>query len=818
MADTNPTQTAFHAFFKPRSTPSRVDSPTPKPTPKAKPTPAATVKPLRQQEPPKPLVKEHVVAESSTAAARRLIMQEAIRDELSLDASHDKGVDEKEDLKAEFYGYSIRSKRIHQPDPVWPDAEFWRGGHVFQHDDNNDRGVSGKFSTSTWAKPSYAKRLPELVAEKGQGFFSKKAKERNKPTKTKESKLTRSISVSEAKQIMDTLYESAWRSSPACQAVLSCISQTECNTQMWTDKYRPDRIAQLLNPSHNHTYLRDWLHQMKVAPIAAPEDMDHDGRKKKRKGRAGNRHHQLPYQELNLEELSLNDVDQHGFLTTDAFKRVMGQHSDLEEEDDNDDMDFMPGSCSRKKLTTKLKDKEMKSNMILLIGEHGVGKTASVYAAAEEVGYEIFEVNAGSRRAGKDLISAVGAMAESHLVTFDASRKAGGPLVDMLQKKTQDTNGKKRARATGLEEPNKRRQKAAAAASSNGSIMKHFARIPKEEEPDSNKSLPAADSMECDTQKDECTMEVDVVQAEPLQPKQSLILLEEVDLLYEEDKGFWAALMELAQKSKRPLVMTCTDAGVIPFESLFLQAVLDIKLPSTEELLSYLQLVCLAEGYLVDPSDLLCFVAVLGSDIRQLLQTLQLWCMRTARTPSKAALNAKELNLYECTHLFAQYMGINDLVPAATKRGAELTAENHIRLVQRCGHQHSRNGVDVVRLCSHYLSKLASSNEKVQDALAFDSIHSMANIMDTAASIDAWVRVPDYLLYQMCDEAFESPRDQIGGYTRLWDIPYNSDRWRIEDEMEATLETLNNRCVASRQWRRRLDDRESMWESICTER
>ncbi|KAF7728754.1 hypothetical protein EC973_005592 [Apophysomyces ossiformis] len=809
MAGTNPTQRALHAFFKPNGTSSRSDPA----KSEAKSKPVAKPKPVKPSETPKPFVKEHVLAESSTTAARRLLMQEMAREELASATTDEKCVCEQQDLKAEFYGYSIRSRRSRQPDAVWPDAEDWRGGHVYQHEeDDHIRNANTKTRSSKWARPYYEKHLPALIAEKSPSFFSKLAKGRQNPTKTKERKLDHPLSLEQIEEFMDKLYESSWRSSGACQAVFSRLGREECNNrQMWIDKYRPDTVSALLSSPHNYIYLRDWLHQMKVAPIVAPGDTE--GQKKKKKHTPGNRHQ--PYQELNLEDLSLDDVDERGFLTGEAFKRVMGRHSDVEEEDDLDDMDFVPGSRSRK-TPAKLKEKAMKSNMILLIGEHGVGKTAAVYAAAQEVGYEIFEVNAGNKRAGKDLSAAVGAMTESHLVTFDTSPKPSGPLIDMLRKGAKDVNLKKRTRTTKPEEPNKRRQKTAA-QNTNGSIMKHFQRITKSEEPTTT-PIAAEDLMECDSQKEEGAMDIDGTPIGTVEPKQSLVLLEEVDLLYEDDKGFWMAVVELAQKSKRPIVMTCSDTGVVPFELLFLQAVLDIKPPPTEELLPYLQLVCLMEGYLVDPLDLVCFVAVLGNDVRQLLQTLQVWCRHAAKKPRKSTPDVKKSNLQECPRLFAQYMGIDDLVPSANKRGAELATESYIRLVQRCGNRYSRNGVNLARLCSHYLCKLASLNEKVQGALAFDSIQSISRIMDTAAFTDAWVRVPDRLLYEVYDDAFESPRDQIGGYTRLWDAYVGMDDWNIENEMETALEVLNNRCISSRQWRRRLENQQSIWENLCTER
>ena len=82
-------------------------------------------------------------------------------------------------------------------------------------------------------------------------------------------------------------------------------------------------------------------------------------------------------------------------------------------------------------------------------------------------------------------------------------------------------------------------------------------------------------------------------------PHQSLILLDEVDVLFDDDAGFWPAVIELVSESRRPVVLTCTDMGAVPLGDLPVQHVLEWTPPPPHAVATYLQLVALAEGYIV---------------------------------------------------------------------------------------------------------------------------------------------------------------------------------------------------------------------------
>ncbi|KAH7879829.1 P-loop containing nucleoside triphosphate hydrolase protein, partial [Lentinula edodes] len=115
--------------------------------------------------------------------------------------------------------------------------------------------------------------------------------------------------------------------------------------------------------------------------------------------------------------------------------------------------------------------------------------------------------------------------------------------------------------------------------------------------------------------------------------RQSLILLEEVDVLFKEDVNFWGSIISLIKDCKRPVILTCNDASLVPVAELPLQDVLNFQLCSTSVATSFLQALCCAEGYLLDREVLSRFYESPNSsgldyprlDLRRAIHNLQLW-------------------------------------------------------------------------------------------------------------------------------------------------------------------------------------------------
>uniref|UniRef100_A0A3Q3E5T4 ATPase AAA-type core domain-containing protein n=1 Tax=Hippocampus comes TaxID=109280 RepID=A0A3Q3E5T4_HIPCM len=92
----------------------------------------------------------------------------------------------------------------------------------------------------------------------------------------------------------------------------------------------------------------------------------------------------------------------------------------------------------------------------------------------------------------------------------------------------------------------------------------------------------------------------------------SLILFEEVDVIFEEDVGFLAAVKTFMMTTKRPVVLTTND-------STFRESGCCVNV------CSYLQLLCLAEGVKMEIDDVRSLITLARGDVRRCLLQLQLW-------------------------------------------------------------------------------------------------------------------------------------------------------------------------------------------------
>ncbi|XP_065898484.1 uncharacterized protein [Dysidea avara] len=76
----------------------------------------------------------------------------------------------------------------------------------------------------------------------------------------------------------------------------------------------------------------------------------------------------------------------------------------------------------------------------------------------------------------------------------------------------------------------------------------------------------------------------------------SVILVEEVDILFEDDKGFWSAMYDIINMSKRPIILTCNDPHL---QLECHHNVIDMCRPSEQELVNHLQVIALSHDLLL---------------------------------------------------------------------------------------------------------------------------------------------------------------------------------------------------------------------------
>ncbi|KAL6234582.1 hypothetical protein BDW75DRAFT_231048 [Aspergillus navahoensis] len=358
---------------------------------------------------------------------------------------------------------------------------------------------------------------------------------------------------------------------------MSAFDRGDYETQLWAHKYAPSTAQQVLCTTKEALMLRDWLNHLMVSSVDvgnSSKESEKAKRKEEKKRKRRKKADKLDGFVVSSEDeysemggISGSDDELAGNVTV-TNKRTVIRTGDLT---------FNLRSSN---------DRGRMTNTILLSGPSGCGKTASVYAVAKEMDFEVFEINAGSRRSAKDILDRIGDMTQNHLVH------------NLRDKENLNQRPSRDSQAGGLEDTEQNKLRGFFKSSSTANTDRQQSKAPPKE----------------NTIKQSRTQ------------KQSLILLEEADILFEEDKQFWSGVLTLINQSKRPIVITCNDESLIPLDDISFHAILRYRALSPGLAVDYLLLMAANEGHILERTAVERLYSSTGNDLRQSIMELNYWC------------------------------------------------------------------------------------------------------------------------------------------------------------------------------------------------
>lgn len=352
---------------------------------------------------------------------------------------------------------------------------------------------------------------------------------------------------------------------------LSAYDCSSCEGSMWTQKYAPTTAGQVLQAGKEASLLKEWLQALQIQSV--------DKGTSEASGKAKAKSDKVPKKRRKKLDDFIVDTD---------------ESDDMEEISDNEEDWTAAGPGSQKKSVVRrlpAKDPSRLANSMIISGPHGSGKTAAVYAVAKELDFEIFEINPGNRRSGKDILEKVGDMTRNHLVQQHQT-EAATTTSEVEDEVAKDLKSGKQGMMTAFFKPNP-----AKAPTKPSDLPKKIDAASKEDK------KPA-----------------------PKTQRQSLILLEEVDVLYEEDKQFWTTLMSLMAQSRRPFIMTCNDESLVPIQALRLHGILRFSAPPTNLAVDSCLLMAANEGHALQRSAVEALYVSRRRDLRATIVELNYWC------------------------------------------------------------------------------------------------------------------------------------------------------------------------------------------------
>ncbi|CAH2277691.1 ATPase family AAA domain-containing 5 [Pelobates cultripes] len=356
------------------------------------------------------------------------------------------------------------------------------------------------------------------------------------------------------------------------------VSDVITEDVLWTEKYQPLNSTELVGNSAAIKRLHSWLKDWKIR-----------AEKEEKRSR------------INKTEKDKNDT--------------WGQ-SDFTDNSDSD-------------------DDESLCNTMLICGPPGVGKTAAVYACAQELGFKVFEVNASCQRSGRQILTQLKEATQSHQVDQQGVNAHKPCFFNShgTTKSPRKFNSPKHVISSPRKPPGSPRGAGFRKGLAPKSLANYF-KVPVKQKSDNSKTQEVSSKSETivveesanKTNKNQVPATEKGNGSDESQRKTatSLILFEEVDVIFDDDSGFLSAIKTFMATTKRPVILTTSDHTFdLMFDGIFEKIV--FHTPSIANVASYLRVLCLAENLRTDSKDFATFLAANRCDIRQSVLHLQYW-------------------------------------------------------------------------------------------------------------------------------------------------------------------------------------------------
>ncbi|CDP18333.1 unnamed protein product [Coffea canephora] len=306
---------------------------------------------------------------------------------------------------------------------------------------------------------------------------------------------------------------------------------------LWTDKYQPRRAAQICGNDEAVKFISQWLYLWHEKGSQSGKSSFHD------------------------EQTVGEDID----------------YSSHQSDTDSENIDE----------ETSLK------NVLLVMGPVGLkhvntrfffsGKSAAIYACAEEQGFQVLEVNASDWRNGALVKHRFGEALGSHWLQHKVDNTASSDKKYLSKSSPEIIEVTK------------------------GSEDEVVELIPLSDEDDPQLICSGNSILDCQNE------------------IKTLILFEDVDATLSEDHGFLSTIQQLAQTAKRPMILTANNYNPILPNNLDRLEV-SFKMPSPAELLGLGHMVCAAEKAEIEPWLINRLIDSCQGDIRKTIMYLQFWC------------------------------------------------------------------------------------------------------------------------------------------------------------------------------------------------